>query len=185
MSSFMSDIVSAVSQQSEQLIARVIGREEQPAVSALASDSFTSMTDADAEAEAENENAAGKENRNHATSAPIAIPPQHQQQSSSPVMITIADSSPEPINVLPSAPPASSAAAMEADVPSNAPSAAAAAVSGAPSASDEIYISAANLGDSGYIIFRREFGTTGNYRVITASDLQRASGHTKRSATQT
>lgn len=54
------------------------------------------------------------------------------------------------------------------------PAAAATAAVAAP-AEDELWLSAANLGDSGYLILRKYVTRLELYRIVPASDLQRRS----------
>jgi hypothetical protein len=152
---WMQDIAAAVSAGSESMVASVVGIEQTTTAAAAAA------TDMAVDSEASND---------RPVSSPIAIPQAAQAPS---VLLTIADVSPEPAAaaappLLPSGP----SLELPAAAAPGPPAAAAAAPAPAP-AEDELWLSAANLGDSGYLILRKD--ATGLYRIVTASDLQRRS----------
>jgi hypothetical protein len=99
----------------------------------------------------------------HAVSQPIAIPASDAPTAHPPVSVAI-DVSPDP--AAPSSPRSASL------VPPSTAADAAAAHRQAMWSRDTVYLSAANLGDSGYMILRRD--ASGVYHIVQMSDLQRS-----------
>lgn len=160
---WMQDIAAAVSAGSESMVASAVGIEQQVTTTAVASTMSADVTATDMAVDTEAP-------ADRPVSSPIAIPQPAQATS---VLLTIADASPEPATaasppLLPSG-PALELPAAAAPISAVAPAAPAAAAAAPPA--DELWLSAANLGDSGYLILRKD--ASGLYRIVTASDLQR------------
>jgi serine/threonine protein phosphatase PrpC len=168
----MHDIAAAVSLQSEQFVAIVVGGRNG------------------------NGNGHGSEGApmsdEHSVSQPINIP-----SPPGSVSVSVSDTeegSPEPPMLIPSSPPGTNvAASATAPLPStpdtppsllsptNQQTGTAASAASRSEDTSSVFLSAANLGDSGYLILRRDQlasdheTATGAYHIVTASDLQRTS----------
>jgi serine/threonine protein phosphatase PrpC len=175
----MVDLAAAVSMQSEQFVATVMGRDIYSDAPEAVAESNGSTSSANGEAMSDLQPSSSV-----TVSTPIDIPAAATASSSS--SSRVADQSAEPAAV-PSAP----APEVPLELVSTRVTADITAAEGAASVSEDengVWLSAANLGDSGYLILRRTDASAGGaegsgpYRIVTASDLQRAGRSVKQLA---